>query len=70
MATWSFKDRLDREGQNVMRAWLNEQPLKVRLKIDSILRHLRVLDRLGPPHLKKIKGYEGVFELVLKIDKV
>jgi hypothetical protein len=65
-----FKDRLDSQGKNVIRQWLEDQPLKVRLKVDAILRNLSVGDRIGPPHVKKIKGFEGVFEIVVKHDKV
>lgn len=67
---WTFKDRVDREGRSVIRPWLDLQPLKARVKIDWILRHLCVCDLLGRPYLKKVSGYEGVFELVLTINKV
>lgn len=62
---WTFKDALSVAGDNVIRQWLNEQPLKARMKIDAVLRHLRVCDRLKPPFVKKIKGHEKVFEIVV-----
>jgi hypothetical protein len=66
---WVFKDREDDQGDNVIRLWARELPLKARLKFDQMLRHLAVSDRLQP-HIKKIQGYDGVFELVLRHDKV
>lgn len=67
----TFNDRLDGQGRRVLRAWLDEQPLKVRLKIDQMLRSLAIRDdprELG--FLKKISGYEDVFELVVTHNKV
>lgn len=62
---WTFKDLLLASGENVVRLWLNEQPLKARLKIDAVLRNLRVSERLRPPFVKKLGGYEQVFEIVV-----
>jgi hypothetical protein len=67
---WTFKDRQDDQGGNVIRRWQDaEVPLKARLKFDQILRNLAISDQLYP-HIKKIKGHAGVFELVLRHDKV
>ncbi len=67
---WAFKNRADGDGRSVIRPWLDQQPLKARLKIDWILRHLRACDLLRPPYVKKIKGHDGVFEIVLEINRV
>lgn len=66
---WTFKDWVDGRGENTIRRWLSDQPLKARLKLDAILRHLRLQERLGYP-LKKVKGYDGVFEIVVESFKV
>jgi len=62
---WTFKDRLDSRGINVIREWLQAQPLQARLKIDAVLKNLRAEPRLGRPHVKKIKGHKDVFEIVV-----
>ncbi len=62
---WIFQDFVDSRGDNVIRPWLDSIPLKARLKIDSVLRHLRVQARFSYP-VKKIHGYEGVFEIVIE----
>src|SRR5262245_54624769 len=67
--SWTFKDRVGNDGQSVIRSWLDELPLKARLKIDQVLRNLQVCDVLGSP-LKKIQGYDGVFELRVKSNKI
>jgi hypothetical protein len=68
--SWVFKDRLDQQGRNAIRAWLDEEvPLKARLKFDQILRNLAVSPSLAP-YVKKIKGQDGVFEVVLRHNKV
>lgn len=65
----AFKDRLDQSGHNAIRPWLDSLPLKARLKIDWILRNVAVADSLYP-YFKKIKGYDDLFEMVVKINKV
>jgi hypothetical protein len=67
---WAFKDRVDGNGQNVIRPWLDGLPLKARLKIDWILRHLRAGAVLDRKYVKKIGGYDGLFEICLEINKV
>ncbi len=67
---WTFKNLVDRNGANTIRPWLDGLPLKARLKVDQILRNLRVADRLMPPHVKKIKGHRDVLEIVVKHNKV
>lgn len=66
---WTFKDRL--EGRrNIVREWLDGLPLKPRLKIDQILRNLAVCDTLKPPFVKKIHGFEDLFEIVAEVNRV
>ena len=65
----TFKDRLDQHGENAIRPWLDGLPEKVRLKIDWILKNVAVADSLYP-YFKKIAGYDGLFEMVVKINKI
>ena len=67
---WAFKDLLDGNNQNAFRQWLDAQPVKVRLKLDSILKHLLVSPNLNSKFLKKIGGVDGVFEVRITFDKV
>lgn len=68
-----FNDLLDSEGRNIIRHWLDHDvPTRARVKIDQVLKNLRVCDRLKPPIVVKIKGdsYAGVFEVRVLSDKV
>lgn len=66
----TFKNLLDDQGGNTIRVWLDELPLRARLKTDQILKNLRVADRLKPPFVKKINGHDDIFEIVVTHDKV
>ena len=62
---WHFKDLLDSQGRNIVRAWLDTLPLAAQVKIDPRLRHLSVETRLKPPFVKKIVGFDDVFRVVV-----
>jgi hypothetical protein len=63
MRHWVFRDFLSERGRNVIRAWLDDQPVQAQTDLDSFLRHLETHERLGLPYMKKLKDEDGLFEL-------
>jgi hypothetical protein len=60
---WTFLNFVDGRGQNVIKEWLDDLPPSAKAKINARIRHLSVMDSWPPQWMKKLRGYEGLFEL-------
>jgi hypothetical protein len=60
---WTFKNLLDGRNENVIKAWLSSLPPKAKAKINARLRHLAVAQQWPRHWVKKIHGYEYIYEL-------
>jgi hypothetical protein len=64
---WAFKNFLDREGRNLIKAWLDSRDVRVKAKakLNARIRHLSISDHSEWPRpwFQKLEGYEGVFEI-------
>jgi hypothetical protein len=60
---WSFRDYVEQGGGNPVLDWMDEQPLKARLKIDFRLLYLRG-ERIWPEaYISALKGHPDIYEL-------
>lgn len=69
---WDFRDYISRGGRNYFQEWLDDQPLKVQLEINTRLEYLRYQPPpLQRPYTARLKGEcDGLYELRVKVEKV
>lgn len=70
MRYWTFRDYISQQGRNVIREWIDQQPIGAQTDIDSLIRHLEVQRRLGGAQMKKLTGEKGIFELRLRSNRI
>jgi len=61
---WRFYSFLDK-GECVIHQWMDKSRIKTRgiVKIEARLRYLRLVKVWEPHYVKKLSGYEDIFEL-------
>jgi hypothetical protein len=57
-------------GVNIIDAWLAGLPIGARAKMDRYFAYLATLKFWGPPDCKKLKGYDHIFEIRIKWNKI
>jgi hypothetical protein len=63
---WTFRDFVTDRGENVIKEWLDGLPdKKAKAKINALLSHLEAESLLRPPEVKKIVGFDGIYEVCL-----
>jgi hypothetical protein len=60
---WSFRDYVEQGGGNPVEDWMDEQPLKARLKIDFRLLYLRDEKVWPEAYISALKGHPDIYEL-------
>jgi transcriptional regulator with XRE-family HTH domain len=72
---WTFFDYVNDAGRNVIRDWVDHQPhgtrARLKARLNALLNELRLMERLDRPSVGQLHGRcSGLYELVLKIDKI
>lgn len=58
-------------GRNVIREWIDDQPVLAQAAIDVFIEQLAAMPDLRHPHTKVLTGpYDGMFELRIRTPKV
>jgi hypothetical protein len=70
MRYWTFKDFLSEHGRNVIREWIDEQPIGAQMALDAFIRGLEVQERLEGKQMKKLVNEPGLFELRLYTHRI
>src|SRR5882672_4025957 len=65
MRHWTFRDFLSDSGRNLIREWIDEQPVGAQTDLDGFIRSLEAQERLGGKLMKKLTDEPGLFELRL-----
>jgi hypothetical protein len=60
---WTFRNFVDGRGQNVIKEWLDGLPPKAKAKINARVRALAVIDEWPRLWIKKLHGYDDIFEM-------
>jgi hypothetical protein len=67
---WTFKVFISSSGVDVFAKWLNTLPDKDQAKIETIIRRLEITKTLGRPYTAKLKGYPGLYEIIVFSGKI
>ena len=67
-----LEDRIGADGRrvNAIRRWINEQEKPGRVAIDAQLRYLEETENWTYKEIKKRKGTEHIYELIIKANKI
>lgn len=65
MRHWTFRDYISQQGRNVIREWVDAQPIQAQMDLDNFIRQLEAQERLREPRMKKLSDVPGIFELRL-----
>ncbi len=60
---WTFKSLLDGHDENIIKAWMDGLPASAKAKLNARVRHLAVTDQWPRQWVKKIQGYDRLFEM-------
>ncbi len=64
---WTFRAfRETQTGPNVIDEWLGDIPAGIRTKFRAIVAHLAGSPDLGRPYFDKLKGYDNLYEVIVK----
>jgi hypothetical protein len=60
---WTFRDYLERRGNNVVREWISSLPVLAQAKVDSVLLILQA-ERIWPAqYVSALRGYKQIYEI-------
>lgn len=62
---WTFKVFMD-AGTNIIEDWLSKLPPDIRAKIRTLLVHMANERNWVRPYFDKLKGYENLYEIIIK----
>ena len=60
---WSFRDYVEMGGGEPVSKWIDDQPLKVRIKIDLRLLYLRNEKVWPEQYISALKAHDDIYEL-------
>jgi len=63
MNPWTIFDFLDASGENVIRQWIDSQPLAAQVKIDTRIRYLEATQNWAPNYISALKGCDDIYEI-------
>ena len=63
MSEWTFRDCLDRNGDNLIRGWIDSLPKKARAKLDAWILILEGISVWPPQYVSALKGCKDIYEL-------
>ncbi len=68
---WTFKDYVTEDGENEILAWLNDLPKRAKIRINTAISRLEVMERLEMPYARVLKGpCAGLMELRIPVENV
>jgi hypothetical protein len=70
MTYWKFRAFIKSSGRNDFQEWMDSKSAKVRATIHEVMDNIIISPTLTAPHSRKLKGYQEIWELKAKIDKV
>lgn len=68
---WTFRDYVNRRGENEIHSWLDSLPKRAKVRINTTISRLELMETLGMPHIKKLTGpCDGLLELRVLCENV